>query len=154
MNLDNNSKWNLRFLYLAKQTASWSKDPSTQVGAGAINPDTGAILSVGYNGFPRHIDDDPKRYEDRDTKYKYIVHAEMNAIFNANYNGVSLNGSHVYIWPLPPCIECAKGMIQCGVKKIVFPMNFIPQRWNDSCEIAHQVLEEAGVKVVTIYVES
>lgn len=110
-------------MQLAKEAASWSKDPSTKIGAVCIGS-KGQVLSTGYNGFPRGIDDSLTRYYDRELKYKMVVHAEMNAIFNATYNGVSLDGSTMYVHGLPVCSDCAKGIIQVGVKRIVMDDQF------------------------------
>ena len=112
------NKWYKRYLKLAKEVATWSKDPSTQVGAVVVGS-KGQILSQGYNGFPRGISDLSKRLNDRDVKLSLIVHAEMNAIYNATYSGVSLDGSTIFIYGLPACSECAKGIIQVGIKKVV-----------------------------------
>lgn len=109
--------WDQRYLKLAEHISSWSKDPSRKIGA-VVVADNGQILSVGYNGFPRGIKDD-ERLHDRETKYPLIVHAEMNAIYNATHNGVSLNGSTLYVWGLPVCSDCARGVIQVGIKRIV-----------------------------------
>ena len=106
------NKWDIRFLEMAKLVASWSKDPSTQVGAIAVRNRT--VIAQGYNGFPRGISDEPYRYEHKQLKYKMIVHAEMNLIYNAADNGVSLKDSTVYVVGLPACGECAKGLIQVG----------------------------------------
>lgn len=144
------NKWAKRFLHLAKQTSEWSKDPSTKIGAACIDSETGAVLSLGYNGFPRGVADLKERYEDRPTKYKYIVHAEMNAIYNACLNGVNLKGSTLYIYGLPPCSECAKGIIQVGIRKIVIERIDNPERWKDSCELSYSLLEEAGVELIEI----
>ena len=81
---------------LARQISSWSKDPSKKIGAVVIG-ETGQVLAQGYNGFPRGVKDTEERYNHRETKYNYIVHAEMNAIFNASWNGVSLKASTIYI---------------------------------------------------------
>ena len=94
LNLSN--KWDIRYLELAKQLSTWSKDPSSKIGAVAIG-DKGQVLSCGYNGFPRNIVDSGERLNDREQKYNYIVHAEMNVIYNASYNGVSLDNSTVYV---------------------------------------------------------
>jgi dCMP deaminase len=102
---------------MAKEISSWSKDPNTQVGAVAVG-DKGQILSQGYNGFPRGILDRPDRLNDRETKYKFVVHAEMNVIYNATYSGVSLDGAQLYVYGLPVCNECAKGIIQVGIKEV------------------------------------
>ena len=81
------NKWDKRFLEMAKVVSTWSKDPSTKVGTVAVRNRT--VIAQGYNGFPRGIKDDD-RYNDREIKYKFIVHSEMNAIYNAAQNGVSL----------------------------------------------------------------
>ena len=105
-------KWDIRFISIAREYSTWSKDPSTQVGAVAVDPKTRRVLSGGYNGFPRGIEDTDKRLNDRDLKHSLVVHAEMNLIYNATRSGISLEGSHLYVWGLPVCSECAKGIIQ------------------------------------------
>lgn len=137
------SKWDKRFLILAKEIAKWSKDPSKQVGAIAVKDRR--ILSTGYNGFPQNIEDTEERYHDRELKYKYVVHAEMNCIYNATQNGISLNGSTMYIATLPVCPECAKGVIQVGVKKIVMETIDIDTVWKQKYEISAEMFKEAGV---------
>jgi len=139
-----NSKWKSRYLSLAKEVASWSKDPSRKIGAVAIG-DRGQVLSQGYNGFPRGIEDSEERYNNREIKYKYVVHAEMNVIYNASMNGVSLRDSTMFIHGLPACSECAKGMIQVGCKHIVMPKIDIAGTWKDSCELTLSLLEEAKI---------
>ena len=83
-------KWDRRYLDLAAEVSKWSKDPSSKIGAVAVGS-KGQVLSQGYNGFPRGIVDGGVRLNEREIKYKYIVHAEMNLIYNATYNGVSLD---------------------------------------------------------------
>lgn len=144
VNIELNSvKWIRRYLHLAKIFASWSKDPSTQVGA-VIVGDKGQIISQGYNGFPRGVLDHKSRYDDRPTKYKYVVHAEMNAILNALYNGSSVVGATLYVHALPVCNECAKAIIQSGIKRVVMdtPIN---ERWQESWEITRTMFHEAGI---------
>ena len=138
------SKWKQRYLNLAKEVASWSKDPSRKIGTVAIG-DRGQVLSQGYNGFPRLINDTEERYSNREIKYKYVVHAEMNVIYNASMNGVSLRDSTMFIHGLPACSECAKGMIQVGCKHIVMPRIERAGNWKDSCELTLSLFEEAGV---------
>ena len=94
--------WGNRYTCLAKEISTWSKDPSTQVGAVVIG-NNGEVLSQGYNGFPRGIKDTAARLKDRERKYNLVVHAEMNAIYNAGLNGVSLKGSTLYVYGLPVC---------------------------------------------------
>ena len=131
-------------MQLAKEAASWSKDPSTKIGAVCIGS-KGQVLSTGYNGFPRGIDDSLTRYYDRELKYKMVVHAEMNAIFNATYNGVSLDGSTMYVHGLPVCSDCAKGIIQVGIKRVVMPTQEVPDHWKESWEFTQGMFKEAGV---------
>jgi len=129
---------------MAKQVSTWSKDPSRQIGAIAVDDRT--VVAQGYNGFPRGIQDTDKRLEDRDIKYKFVVHAEMNVIYNATYNGVSLDGCSLYVWGLPVCSECAKGIIQTGITRVVMPIQEIPEHWVESWTLTQILLNEAGVK--------
>ena len=110
--------WDEYFMGVAKLAAHRSKDPSTQVGACIVSPDD-IIISTGYNGMPKGCSDDefPWAREGAETKYPYVVHAELNAILNAN--GRDLRGSRVYV-ALFPCNECAKAIIQSGVKEVVY----------------------------------
>lgn len=143
------NKWDSRFLRMAEEVATWSKDPSTQVGAIAVD-DNKRILSQGYNGFPRGIDDSDERLNNREEKYTYIVHAEKNVIYNATYNGVSLDGSTVYVHGLMVCSECAKGLIQVGVKRVIMgiPLSFdeTPIKWKVSFEDTKNMFKESGVE--------
>ena len=138
------SKWDTRFLILAKEVASWSKDPSRQIGAVCV--DNRTVIATGYNGFPRGIEDNPLLYENRDIKYKYVVHAEMNAIFNATYNGVSLDGATLYVYGLPVCSDCAKGVIQVGISRVVMPQQEIPDHWTESWSLTQSMFDEAGIQ--------
>ena len=131
-------------MQLAETVASWSKDPSTQIGAVAIS-EKGQVLCTGYNGFPSNIADTPTRYAFRDTKYKLVVHAEMNAIYNATYNGVGLDGATIYVHGLPVCSECAKGIIQVGIKKVIMAGE-VPDRWKESWELTEKLFQETGVE--------
>lgn len=137
-------KWNQRYMKLAQEVSTWSKDPSTKVGAVAIG-DKGQVLAQGYNGFPRGVRDVEERLEDRDQKYKMMVHAEMNCIYNATYNGTSLDGAELYVYGLPVCSECAKGIIQVGIKKVIMQETRIPDRWIESSSLSTKLFNEAGV---------
>ena len=142
--------WNTRYINLAKEISTWSKDPSKKIGAVAIG-DNGQVLSQGYNGFPRGILDLQERYDDRPTKYKYVVHAEMNCIYNATLNGVSLKGATMYVHGLPVCSECAKGIIQVGIKKVFWNLDSeIPEIWLESLKLTIDLFEEAGIEFVRI----
>lgn len=138
------TKWDKRYLNLAYAVSKWSRDPSTQIGAVAVGS-KGQVLSQGYNGFPRGIKDTQDRYYDRETKYKLIVHAEQNLIYNATYNGVSLDGSTLYVTGLPVCSECAKGVIQVGIKRVVMPHIDDMKSWKESWELSSSMFREAGI---------
>jgi len=107
--------WDKRFIDMAKLVASWSKDPSTKVGAVIVRPDK-TIASVGFNGFPRGVEDKPEWYDDRTIKYKVVKHAEENAILSSKE---PLDGCTLYVWPLLPCSLCAGDIIQKGIKRVV-----------------------------------
>ena len=145
------NKWYKRYMDVAEQVSTWSKDPNTKVGA-VIVGSKGQILSQGYNGFPRGIKDTPTRLNDRDKKLSLVVHAEMNAIFNASYNGVSLDGSVLFVHGLPICSECAKGIIQVGIRRVVIESDKIDARphWAESWKITVQMFREAGVEIFQI----
>lgn len=110
--------WDEYFMGIAVLAAKRSKDPNTQVGACIVSPDN-VILSTGYNGFPYGCSDDefPWAREGEDTKYPYVVHAELNAILNAR--GRSLTGARIYV-ALFPCNECAKAIIQSGITEVIY----------------------------------
>ncbi len=141
------SKWDLRYLALAKEVSTWSKDPSTKVGAVVVGGKK-EVLAQGFNGFPRGIDDSDERYNDRETKYKLVVHAEMNAIYNATYSGVSLDGATLYIYGLPICSECAKGIIQVGIKRVVVEQAKELGNWNESVELSKAMFGEANIELI------
>lgn len=140
------NKWDQRYMQLARDVASWSKDPSRQIGA-VIVGDMGQIISQGYNGFPRGINDFKERYEDRETKYKYVVHAEANAIYNAIHNGANTRGATIYVTGLPVCHECAKSIIQVGIKEVVMDTHPSLTTWKDSGEFAIMMMLEAEVGI-------
>jgi dCMP deaminase len=137
----NTQSWDIRFLGLAKFISSWSKDPSTKVGAVITDKDN-RIISLGYNGFPNGVEDD-KRLSDRETKYKIIVHAEANAILFSN---TKLNGCTLYTYPFQPCSRCAGLIIQSGITKIVAPQNNIA-RWESDFAFSKKLLEEANISI-------
>ncbi len=120
MKRKNHISWDDYFMGVALLAAERSKDPSTQVGACIVNS-AERILSTGYNGFPYGCDDDDfpwdREGESNQTKYPFVVHAELNAILNAG--GRNLEGARIYV-ALFPCNECAKAIIQAGIKEVVY----------------------------------
>ena len=149
MKRENYISWDEYFMGVAMLAARRSKDPNTQVGACIVSQDN-IIISTGYNGMPKGCSDDEfpwdRTGEDTNTKYPYVVHAELNAILNAN--GRDLRGSRLYV-ALFPCNECAKAIIQSGVKEVLYlsdkyggtPMNIASKR----------MLEAAGVKYTQLH---
>ena len=138
-------QWDDRFLDLAAQIGGWSKD-STKIGAIVIDKHK-RILSQGYNGFPRGIEDSHDRLSNREKKLKYVVHAEMNCIYNACHNGVSLNGGTLYVSGLPVCSDCAKGVIQSGISSVImqFETKLMDGPWGESWNTSKDMFNEAGV---------
>jgi len=134
------TKWDERFLELAKLVGSWSKDPSTQVGA-VIVDDNKRIVSIGFNGFPQGVEDSEERLFDRDKKYDIIVHAEANALMFANK---SVEECTLYIWPFQPCSRCAGLIIQSGIKRVVSVINS-DERWKKNFILSRQLFNEAGI---------
>ena len=140
--------WEEYFMGVALLAAERSKDPNTQVGA-CIVDEQNRILSTGYNGFPHGCSDDDfpwNRDEAKgDTKYQFVVHAELNAILNAG--GKSLVGSRIFV-SLFPCHECAKAIIQAGVKEVVY----LSDKYNgtESDNASKRMLNAAGVKLTKI----
>jgi dCMP deaminase len=146
-----NVSWDHRFLELAKSLATWSKDPSTPVGAVAVRDRR--ILGTGYNGFPHGIADLPGRLSNRGEKLLRTVHAEANIIAHAARNGVGLDGSTVYVWPFLPCSNCCTLLIQAGIRRVVAPDLPIPDRWAESFAMSQSMFKEANVQLTLLDVE-
>ena len=139
--------WDEYFMGVAYLSALRSKDPNTQVGACIVSDDN-KILSMGYNGFPRGCSDDEfpwgKEHEQDDpyqAKYFYATHSELNAILN--YRGGSLEGSKLYV-TLFPCNECAKAIIQCGIRTLIYGED----KYGDTVAVraSKRMLNAAGVR--------
>ena len=135
--------WDEYFMSVALLAAMRSKDPNTQVGACIVGEDK-HIISTGYNGFPRGCSDDefPWDREGEQTKYPFVVHAELNAILNAG--GRNLSGSKLYV-ALFPCNECAKAIIQAGIKTVVY----LSDKYDGTPSVlaSKRMLTAAGVKL-------
>lgn len=138
-------EWNKWLLGLAKYIASASKDPSTKVGAVIVDEDR-RIVSLGYNGLPRGVIDSEERLNNRDLKYKLIVHAERNALLFARG---SVKNCILYTYPMMPCAVCASMVIQSGIKKVVAPKSENP-RWQADFELSQQLFAEAKVEVLLL----
>ena len=134
--------WNEYFMGVAILASKRSKDPNTQVGACIVDKNN-IILSTGYNGLPYGCSDDEYTCErtGEDTKYKYVVHAELNASLNAQ--GKDLKNARIFV-DLFPCNECAKAIIQCGIKEVIY----LYDKYADSKETiaSKKMLSSAGVK--------
>ncbi len=142
-------KWDTRFLGLAAHISSWSKDPSSQVGA--VITDGNRIISLGYNGFAAGVNDTAERLEDRACKLNLTIHAEENAMIFAKRD---LSGCTVYVTH-PPCPRCASKLVQEEVKRIVFisPSADFLSRWSDDIELSYQMYAEAGIEHVAYELE-
>ena len=140
--------WTDRFMALAEHVSTWSKDRSTKVGAVLVDPKSKAVLSLGYNGFPRGCDDTVEHRHARPLKYAWTEHAERNAIFNAARNGVRTEGATMYL-PWFPCVDCARAIIQAGVAELVcVEPDLKDPRWGEGFAVAIEMLHEAGVEVM------
>ncbi|WP_027436910.1 deoxycytidylate deaminase [Lachnospira multipara] len=138
--------WDEYFMGVAKLSAMRSKDPNTQVGACIVSMNN-KILSMGYNGLPIGCSDDEypwgREGEPLDNKYFYTTHSELNAILN--YRGGSLENSKIYV-TLFPCNECAKAIIQCGIKAVVYDSD----KYADTASViaSKRMLKSAGVEII------
>lgn len=138
-------KWDLRFLKMAKEISEWSKDPSTKTGAVIVDGDR-RIVGTGYNGFAPGVLDTDQRLNDREIKYKLVVHCEVNAMILAER---PVKGYTLYTWPFMSCAPCAAIMIRAGIKRCVAPQNENP-RWKDSFALTRIQFEEAKVELLEI----
>lgn len=139
------SKWDARYLDMVTLVGSWSKDPSTKVGAVITRPDN-TVASIGFNGFPKGMSDDDELYADREIKYSRIVHGEINAILNA-YERVK--GYTLYV-PMLPCDRCAVQVVQAGITRVVCneATADMKSRWQASFDKTRAIFKDAGMAVV------
>lgn len=142
-------KWIKRYFRIAKEVASWSKDPRRKIGA-VIVGNKGQIKAQGYNGFPRGVSDTPERYNDKLIKQKFVSHAEANCIYNALHNGTSVVGDAIFVTGLPGlpvCHECAKAIIQVGISHVLYDAPLRSESsWYDSFVLALEMFDEAKVE--------
>ena len=153
----NNISWDEYFMGVALLSSKRSKDPNTKVGACIVNEDK-RIVGIGYNGMPFGCDDkvypwsNDKNVDSLDTKYPYVVHAEPNAILNSTSN---LKGATLYV-TLFPCNECAKLVIQSGIKRIIYmddkyhdtPSNIASRRMFDSANVSYEQMKKIEVSLI------
>lgn len=148
--------WYQYFLEMAELVASKSKDPSTKVGAVIVGEDN-EILSTGFNGFPRGVNEDVAERWERPIKYLFVEHAERNAIYNAARIGTSLKGATMYLNFRPcPCAECTKAVIQSGIKKIIgnnVSFSGKGDHWDEQMRVSNIMLYEAGIETEVYYNE-
>lgn len=155
--------WDEYFMGVAKLSAKRSKDPSTQVGACIVSNDN-RILSIGYNGAPNGFDDKYFPWDRQgaalETKYLFVCHAEMNAILNFRGNKKDLEGAKIYV-DLFPCNECAKLIIQSGIKKVIYLSDkykdtegvIASKRLFDTCGVTYEHLDIEKGKTLTLNLE-
>lgn len=140
--------WDELFMRKVYEIATKSKDPRTKIGAVLVR-DNHAILE-GYNGFPKGVSDEFGRYSDKETKYKFVVHAEANSVLIAARFGISTEGCTLYTQGIP-CNECTKTVIQAGVKEIVvhkqWPNLYSSPKWSESIKVSKTMLAEACVDI-------
>jgi dCMP deaminase len=136
-------KWDIYYLRMAKLVASKSKDPSTQTGAVIVRPDN-SLCSIGFNGFPKVMPDNPDNYSNREEKYSRIVHCEVNAqLFSRD---ASLQDYTLYTWPFASCDRCCVQMLQVGITRFVAPVlpEHLKERWEASLNKTKGYIEECN----------
>ena len=139
-------KWHLRFLRLAHEVSSWSKDPSTQVGC-VIVDHAKRVVSLGFNGLPSGLHDTAGRLLDRELKLALTIHAEENALLFA---AQPVRGCIAFV-TRHPCASCAAKLIQSGIGAVIYLTNpDFDRRWADNLAISDHALAEAGVPILAI----
>jgi dCMP deaminase len=151
--------WDEKWIEMARLVASWSKDPSTKVGAVLVRPHGQILVATGYNGPPRGVNDNGHHPGDvgsnsrwyRPQKYLWVEHAERNAIYNAANEGLSTRGCCLYLnWTPHVCADCARAIIQAGIVRVVGSQDPFPGKgelWNNHDLVAEIMLREARVEV-------
>jgi dCMP deaminase len=146
--LEKQWRWDARWMEMAELVSTWSKDPGHKIGAVLVYPTSNVIVGSGYNGFPRALRDE--NLDDRGYKLSRTIHAEVNAIYNVMATTHHRQGLTLYVYGLPPCLECAKNIIQCGIISRVV-VNKDPRdvkgTWSTSCLEAALMMSQTGIKV-------
>jgi dCMP deaminase len=142
--------WTEYFLNIAETIKLKSKDQSTQIGAVIVGEDN-EILSTGYNSFPRGSDDSKQERQERPEKYFWFEHAERNAIYNAARVGIPLKGSSIYLTSGLPCMDCARGIVNSGIR-VVYCKHICTtknkEKWGESQNKSYQLLLECNIDVI------
>lgn len=152
MNKQRKKEWVRHFKSIAEVIKEKSKDESTQIGA-VVADDDGVILSTGYNSFPRNVRDNIEIRQERPLKYAWMEHAERNSIYNAARKGISLKGSVMYLTCGIPCTDCARGIINSGIKEIYcvkgdsISHGLKGNHWDDNIKQSKKMLLESNVKI-------
>lgn len=139
-------RWIKYFFDIAEVVAKQSKDPSTKTGAVLVSSSK-QIIACGYNGFPAKFPDNKEQYLCKDYKYPRIVHAEINALMSAAKHGISTLDSSLFVVPIQVCNECAKAIIQAGVKNVFIKVNKSTNKWTEAFAISKEMFEACGVNV-------
>lgn len=147
------SDWDKYYIDMADFISKKSKDRSTKVGCVIVGPDN-EVRSIGYNGFPRRVNDGKDSRHDRPAKYRYTEHAERNAIYNAARVGIPLKDCTLYLnWEPCPCTDCTRAIIQSGITKIVGPDKPFGKPgahdWQEDFQFSGEMLDEAEIERVT-----
>ena len=145
------NKWDVRFLQLARLVSSWSKDPSTRVGCTIVD-EKQRLVSIGFNGLPRGVPDSSEILGGRETKLRLVLHAEDNAVL---FSQRSVEGCTCYVYPMPPCAQCASRLIQAGIVRVVSvqPSEALMGRWGGDFELAEWMYGQAGVTLNLVGLE-
>lgn len=149
--------WDELFMKHSYLIATKSKDPHTKIGATIVRDN--AIISEGFNGLPKGVDDNKSERFERPEKYYWCEHGERNAIYHCARNGIKTEGTTLYCFGIP-CADCARAIIQSGIKKVVIHeqwedvgINKNNQKWNESVQRSKDMFDEAGVKIYSLCLE-
>lgn len=146
MQIGRELKWARRMVNLAVHISSYSKDPSSKIGAVITRPNW-TVVSMGFNGFAQGVPDDPELYANRDYKIANVLHAEENAILTARE---PLEGYTIAVSGLQPCASCCAKIIQSGIKRVIATKGEQPERWRQNIEWGRKNLIAAGVKLILL----
>lgn len=143
---DTRISWEKLYSELAKLISRRSRDKDTKVGAVIVDPEDHIIVSMGYNGLPRGLDDSKKERYERPEKYHWFEHAERNAIYNASRIGIPLKGCIIVCTHIP-CSACARGIIQSGITKVFHLERHVPEHRVEECKRAYYMFKEKHIVV-------